>query len=291
MSRVALVTATAARHLDEDLPPLCRALGDAHLEHDIVVWDDRSVDWASFDLVVLRSAWDYAERRDAFVAWARAVPRLANPPEVIAWNTDKRYLRDLARDGVAVTPTTWIEPGDSITLPDGDIVVKPAVSAGARHTARYLPDAHAHAREHVRGLQRRGRTTMVQPYLSRIDEHGETALLFFGGVFSHAVRKGPILVPGAAVVEGLFAKEDISPREPTEAERALAERTLDSVPGGRDALLYARVDVAPGIDGAPLVLELELTEPSVFLAHAPGAAGRFARAIGARVATSTQRPR
>jgi glutathione synthase/RimK-type ligase-like ATP-grasp enzyme len=281
---IALVTAAAARHLDEDLPLLSRALGDARLDHEIVVWDDASVDWARFDLAVVRSTWDYAPRRDEYVAWARQVPRLANPADVIAWNTDKRYLRDLARAGIAVTPTTWIEPGDAPRIPDGEIVVKPAVSAGARDTARYAPDARASAIEHVKRLQAEGRTAMVQPYLSGVDEHGETALLFFGGVFSHAIRKGPILIPGAGCVEGLFAKEDISPRAPSEAERALAERTLERVPGGRDRLLYARVDVVPGPDGAPMVLELELSEPSVFLGHAPGAAERFARAIAARAA-------
>lgn len=282
MPRVALVTATAARHLDEDLPPLSDALERAGIDHEIVVWDDASVDWTRFARVVIRSAWDYSERRDEFVAWARRVPRLSNPADIVAWNTDKRYLRDLARAGVAVTPTTWIEPGDPIQLPAGEIVVKPAISAGARDTARYAPDLHGEARAHVARLQAQGRTVMVQPYLAKVDAEGETALLFFGGAFSHAIRKGPILLPGTtSMVEGLFAKEDIRAREPSAAERALAERTLDAVPGGRAELLYARVDVVPGPDGAPMVLELELTEPSVFLPFSEGAADRFARALGA----------
>jgi hypothetical protein len=92
------------------------------------------------------------------------------------------------------------------------------------------------------------------------------------------------LVPGTAFVEGLFAEESIAPRTPSAEERAVAERTLDAVPAGRGSLLYARVDLVPGPDGAPLVLEVELTEPSVFFAHAPGAADRFARAICDKVA-------
>jgi glutathione synthase/RimK-type ligase-like ATP-grasp enzyme len=284
MPRIAIVSATSARHLDEDLPLLSRALDRAGLEHETVVWDDPTIDWSSFDLAVIRSTWDYVPRRDEFVAWARSVPRIANAAEIVAWNTDKRYLRDLARAGIAVTPTTWFEPGDPAKLPDEEIVVKPAISGGARDTARYAPEAHAAALEHVARLQAEGRTVMVQPYLRRVDADGETAVLFFGGVFSHAIRKGPILIPGTGYVEGLFAQEDIRPRDPSDAERALAERTLACVPGGAASLLYARVDLVPGPDGSPLVLELEITEPSVFLPYAPGAADRFVRAIADRLA-------
>jgi glutathione synthase/RimK-type ligase-like ATP-grasp enzyme len=284
-----LVTASAARHLDEDLPALAAALDALGVEPAIVVWDDARVDWTGFDLAVVRSTWDYVPRRDAFVAWARGVPRLANPADVVAWNTDKRYLRDLAGAGIAVTPTTWVEPRDSARLPDGEIVVKPAVSAGANDTARYAANERARAEEHIARLQREGRTAMVQPYVSSVDAHGETALLFFGGAYSHAIRKGPILSASRTDVEGLFAREDIASREPSAAERALAERALDAVPGGRGALLYARVDVILGEGGTPMVLELELAEPSVFLAFDGGAAGRFARAIAERATLSDPR--
>jgi glutathione synthase/RimK-type ligase-like ATP-grasp enzyme len=284
--RVALVSAASAKHLDDDLPPLVRALEGAGACPEIVAWDDDAVEWRAFDAAVVRSAWDAAARRAEFVAWARAMPvRLMNGPDVLAWNTEKTYLLDLASKGVPITPTTYVRPGDAIDLPEGEIVVKPAVSAGSLDTARYAAAARAEAEEHVRRLVGQGRVTMVQPYQRAVDAHGETGLIYFGGVFSHAIRKGPILVPGTAFVEGLFAQETISPRTPAADERAIAERTLDAVPFGRDALLYARVDIVRGTDGAPIVLELELTEPSVYLKHGAGAAERFARAICARLAS------
>ena len=93
------------------------------------------------------------------------------------------------------------------------------------------------------------------------------------GAYSHAIRKGPILQPGTGFVETLYAPEDISPRTPSDAERALAERVLDATPGGRDALTYARVDLLPRPSGEPVVIEYEITEPSLFLEYDDAAAG------------------
>jgi hypothetical protein len=286
-ARVALVSAASARHLDEDLPPLVRALEELGAQAEIVVWDDPAVPWRAFDGAVVRSAWDYPPRRDAFVAWAHALPvPLLNGAEVLAWNTDKRYLEDLAARGIPITHTTYIGPNDPILLPEADeLVVKPTVSGGANDTARYR-DRTA-AEEHVRRLAAVGRVAMVQPYQSSVDTNGETALVFFADVFSHAIRKGPLLVPGTTFVEGLFAQETIDPKTASDEELAVAESVLDAIPkevGGRGALLYARVDLVLGEGGTPLLLELELTEPSVFLPHAKGAAAVFARAILAKLA-------
>ncbi len=282
--KIALVTAAEARSLDEDLPALLSAFERRGVTAEAVVWDDSAVPFHSYDAAIVRSTWDYAPRRDAFVAWARGLPtRLLNAPEVIAWNTDKRYLAELAARGVPITKTWWVTPGDAFEIPNGEIVVKPAISGGAKDTARYTASERDRALAHVRRLSADGRVVMVQPYQSAVDTEGETALLFFGGVYSHAIRKGPILVRGAGTVEGLFAKEDIEARTPTTREREIAEAVLDAVPMGRDALAYARVDLIPGNEGAPILLELELVEPSVFLAYAEGAADRFAAAILERV--------
>jgi glutathione synthase/RimK-type ligase-like ATP-grasp enzyme len=283
MTRVALVTAATARDLDEDLPPLRQALERFDVPHEVAVWDDAKVDWASFDLVVVRSTWDYVPRRDEFIRWAErvsSVSRLANPAAILRWNTDKRYLRELAGRGLPVVPTHWLEPGGAVEIPfESDVVVKPVVSCGAKDTARYAPDQRAPALAHARGLLAQGRGVMIQPYLARLDEAGETAAVYLGGTYSHAIRKGAILGSKVELVEGLFAKEDIRSREPDAAERELADRTLSLVPGGPEGLLYARVDMAPGPDGRPVLLELETTEPSLFFGYAPGSADRFARAI------------
>jgi hypothetical protein len=288
--RLALVTCSRL----PDLDPPDRLLRDALLARGAVAqalaWDDPAVDWAAYDLAVLRSPWDYAGRREEFVAWAEGVPRLANPAAVVRWNTDKRYLRSLAESGVPVVPTSWLEPGDAVVLPDrGEFVVKPAVSAGAQDTGRYdAGDAAqvALARDLARRLLAGGRTVMVQPYLSDIDTAGETALLFLGGEFSHAVRKAPILT--GPYVEGKRDRDTdrITPRIPSAAEHALAAQVLGAARHCVTATagaLYARVDVVPGPDGSPVLLELELTEPSLFLDCADGAADRFARVLLAAV--------
>jgi hypothetical protein len=167
-------------------------------------------------------------------------------------------------------------------------VIKPAVGAGSVDTGRYDAGNAAHrrlARAHLARLLDSGRVAMVQPYLVSVDSYGETAVLSFGGAFSHAIRKGPMLAGPDDGVEGLYRPETITPREPTPAEVAVATRALAAVPiQARRHPLYARVDLIPGPDGAPLVVELELTEPSVFLHTHPAAAERFARAI---VAAST----
>ena len=287
---VALATAAALPQLDaEDGPPLLAALGRHGVEAEPAVWDDTTVDWAAYDLVVIRSAWDYAPRREAFVAWADAVSartRLANRAEVVRWNTDKRYLRDLAAAGLPVVPTTWLEPADPVRLPTrGEYVVKPAISAGAKDTARYVAGDAAGA-GHAATLLAAGRTVMVQPYLAAVDSSGETGLMFVAGTYSHAVRKGPLLRLGGSFPAGLYAEEDIEPRSPSAPERDLAEAVLDAVPGGRRRLLYARVDLVTGPGGGPVLLELELTEPSLFLDCDPPAADRFAAAIAAAAASS-----
>jgi glutathione synthase/RimK-type ligase-like ATP-grasp enzyme len=291
LPRVALVTCRELPVGDEDGPALQAACSAAGLDADWRVWDDPAVDWGSYDLVVIRSTWDYTRHRDDFVAWATSVPRLANPADVVAWNTEKTYLRELADAGLPVVPTTWLEPGVEPRLPeDGEYVVKPAVGAGARHTARYGPEHGEQARRHAAGLLAAGERVMVQPYLAAVDQVGETALLYCGGGYSHAIRKAPLLTGPDPDVPGLYRPETVEPREPSEEERAVAEAALAAVPGGPQRLLYARVDLLPGPDGEPLLLELELTEPSFFLTASPGAADRFARAVAAAVAASPTGP-
>ena len=274
MPRIALATCADFPGLDEDDALLRAALP----EGEPADWDDPAIDWEGFDLVVIRSTWDYTERHDAFLAWCERVgDRLVNPPEVVRWNTDKRYLADLDAAGLPVVPTTFLEPGAPVVLPDGRCVVKPAVSAGSRDTARH--DHPGPAAEHAQALLDEGRVVMVQPYVAEVDEHGETALLYFDGEFSHAIRKGALLTEGAATVEGLFAPENITPREPRAEERAVGDHVVAEVERRFGRLLYTRVDVL-GHD--PMVLELELTEPSLFFLHADGAAERFAEAIRRR---------
>jgi hypothetical protein len=286
---VALVTARAARGLDEDMPPLTAALAAAGAQSQIVDWDDRGVDWARFDLVVPRSAWDYAERLPEFLAWAERIARLTilvNALPVVRWNTDKHYLGELARAGAPVVPTWYVEPGedagsalDELLAAEAcrELVVKPAVGAGARDARRHAREARAEILAHLAPLLAARRSVMLQPYLESVDTSGETALMYLDGRFSHAIRKGALLPSGAPSTSGLFAPEDIVSRTPRADELAAADRILAAAPFAR--LPYARVDLLRDATGTPRLLELELTEPSLFLAHAPGSAGRFAAAL------------
>lgn len=290
---IALVTAGAARALDEDLPPLLGALAARRLVAEVVEWDDPAVDWSRFALVLLRSTWDYTQRLPEFLGWCERVDRvtrLHNPLEVVRWNVDKHYLGDLARCGLAVVPSHYVEPGQSASAAlrefldrhaQHDLVVKPCVGAGSRDAQRHGREATAAIGAHIERLLAAGRSVLLQPYLERVDAQGETALIHFDGVCSHAIRKAALLQRGSEPTRALFAPEKIERRVPAADERALSAQVLAALPFATP--LYARVDLLRDASGAPCVLELELTEPSLFLDHAPGAAERFVAALAARL--------
>ncbi len=298
-ARVALATCSVLPNLDPDDAPLVGALANRGITAEAKVWDDPEVDWGSYALTVVRSCWDYAPRRDEFVAWTKRVPSLANSAQVLEWNTDKGYLRELETAGVPVIPTLWLNPAQHLTgqaihtrLPaQGDFVIKPVVSAGAKDTGRYQ-SGEAHSRglaiTHVKNLLATGRDVMVQPYVRSVDTAGETGLIFINGEFSHSVRKNALLTGPHRPTRGLYQQEEMSTFAATPEQTGVAERALqvtaDAVCGGDlSALLYARVDIVGGNDGNPAVIEVELTEPSLFMSLGKGSLDRFADAIAARV--------
>ncbi|TNJ33823.1 ATP-grasp domain-containing protein [Arenimonas terrae] len=283
--RIALATAIAAHALDEDMAPLREACAEAGIAAQVLAWDDPTVGWSRFDAVLLRSTWDYIDRLPEFLAWCDRVAaqtQLWNPAEVVRWNTDKRYLGELAARGVPVIQSHFLAPGDDPgSLPDlEEFVVKPTVGAGSRDAQRYLRSDRSAAIAHARRLLDQDRHVLVQPYLRAVDEQGETALLFFDGQFSHAIRKAPLLKRGQAPTAALFQSEKIQSRTPSAAEHEVAAKVLAALPFGMP--VYARVDLLPSAEG-PQLLELELTEPSVFLPYGPGAADRFVAALTRRL--------
>lgn len=285
MRSVLLATCAAYPSGDEDAAALRSALRCSNIDARWAVWDDPTVTWTC--LTVLRSTWDYPQRRADFLRWTGTVPRLCNPADVVQWNSDKLYLRDLDRAGVPITPTVVAPVGTSPTFPaDQEFVVKPSVGAGSRGAGRFGPEASAAAVDHVAALHAAGRTALVQPYLGDVETAGETALIYLDGRFSHAVRKGPMLPGGTAhelaETRGLFVEENISARTPSAAELAAGGQAIAALGARfRAPLLYARVDLLPGPSG-PVVVELELVEPSLFLSYSPGAVDRFAAVIAAR---------
>ena len=294
MPLIAIATCEDLPDLDADERLLPEALAAAGAEVEVVVWSDPAVVWRRYDAVIIRSTWDYTDDVHAFVEWALrvgSITRLLNPAEVVAWNVNKKYLAELADAGVPIVPTMFLSPAErnaTVAMPETytEVVVKPTISAGSRNTARYVvPESLQAAAEHVDRLLDEDRVVMVQPYMDAVDTVGETGLVFIGGEFSHAIRKGQMLhrdKPGA-MVDDLYVVEDISARDAAAAELELAYAALAAVPGGAEQLLYARVDVVLDEEGNPILLELELTEPSLFFQHEPEAAGRLAAAILARV--------
>jgi glutathione synthase/RimK-type ligase-like ATP-grasp enzyme len=253
--RVGLATSEELPGLDPDDAPLLAALGDGA---EPVVWSDRQVDWAAFDLILIRSVWDYFVRYDEFRAWLDRIEALSvwNPVETIRWNSEKSYLRELAAEGVRTIPTAW--DGE---VPWEDAILKPTVAGGSlglRRAARGEPIEPG---------------WMAQPFLPEIVSRGELSLVFFDGELSHAVRKTP--AEGDIRVQPQHGGIIVA-AEPSPEELAIASRVLDAA--GRD-LLYARVDLV----GDGLLIELEAIEPRFFFEYGPPeAAGKLARALRRR---------
>ncbi len=264
---------------DEEL--LLGALSEAGLHPTLAAWDDDSIDWSKFDMAVMRSAWNYINHLDEFLAWAvkaGTATRLFNPVEVVQWNTHKGYLRQLAQQGVPVVPTHWLGVGEQIDLADlmadrgwHDVVAKPVVGAGSFLTNRITDPTTPEAQEFWRNLCT-DREVMVQPYLPSVEEHGERSLIWIDEELTHAVRKSPRMGDAAESVSDALPIAHI--------ERELAESVIADIP---HELLYARIDLVRDEHGEPLLMELELVEPSLFLKQEPTALRRLVRGISERL--------
>jgi hypothetical protein len=302
------------KDMDGDMQITLDALREVGIDSRPVAWDDVAFDWSSCDAVIVRSTWDYHRHIDEFLQWVSAVSqetRLENPAAVLRWNIDKRYLAELGEGGLPVIETLFVEPESilgreatvglevvpgsggtqtpNVSWPEavdamaarGDVVVKPAVSAGSNDTQRHgRADS---ARAHVADLLERGRVVMVQPYIGRIDAESETGLVYIDGEFSHAFSKGPMLAAPGNAVGDLYLEEKIGGRTPTDAQRDLGDRVMAHLVQRWGRLLYARIDMLPTDDG-PVIIEVELTEPSLYLHLDSAAPARFASAIAARLA-------
>ena len=287
-----MATARATTELHGDGPPLFDAFVRRKVDVDLVPWGSER-DWSAYDGVVVRTTWDYIDDRTGFLEWAAAVAavtKLANPVDVLAWNTDKRYLRDLNAAGLAVVHTHWVEPVDDPTIPKDwdDVVVKPAVSAGARRSARYGREGIDAALRHIESLLADGITAMVQPYVADVDSRGETGTYLFGGEPSHAITKGAVLRRDQPAPDDMHlgATQPVAAAPIDPDLVAFARRTLDAVPAGSGDVLYARVDTVTDASGRPMILEVELTEPFLWLETDPAGGERFAQAVVDWVLTS-----
>ena len=285
--RVACTAPPAYPELEGDWPLLRAALAHLDVQAETVVWSDPATEWSSYDLVVANGVWDYIHDPASFIAWTERLAgapgtRVVNDPAVLRWNVDKRYLRDLERAGVPVVPTTWMEPGraaEALEFPDGEIVVKPAISGGGFSTARYEPHERVAASVHVERLNASGRTALVQPYQAAVDREGETGLVFLGGTFSHALHKAPMIRRGIPPQQDLVENQVVTAGVAEPPQLALGRLALAAAESLVGPTTYARVDMVRAEDGTPLLLELELLDPVLFLRTHPNAPATFARVL------------
>lgn len=280
---IAIATSRELPDSREDEARLADALAARGLRAGPVVWSAPEVDWRRFRLCIVRTTWDSHLRRDEFVAWADragALTPMWNPPSILRWNTHKGYLRDLEARGIPLVPTAWLDQGDKADLAAlleakgwTDAVVKPAVSAGAQETIRVKADRDlSTGQAHLARLLAR-QDMMVQPYLASVEGYGERSLIFIEGELTHAGRKDAALAGRPPDLLNVLRVE------PATDEVALARRILDAV---GQPLLYARVDLARDASGAPCLMELEITEPNLFMKDAPHAVERLADVIAQR---------
>ncbi len=300
MPTVALITSQYALSspidADRELDLIAGALDQRDVVVRVIDWRDPSADYSGLDLVLIKSPWDYAPRAVQFLAWLARVELLApvaNHPEMIRWNLDKRYLAELARRGVGVCPTDFCPDLDqaraALAQAPGPVVIKPNVSAASADTGLFAPDDPAALVLSERILAQ-GKVVMVQPAIPSVATVGERSLIHFDNRFVHAIRKGPLLALGGGL-RGAEYQETITTDDAPADERALATsalREIDSIFAERGLPeacppLYARVDIARDANDRPVIMELELFEPSYFLDLAPGAEHRFADAVVARL--------
>jgi hypothetical protein len=279
---VALATATKIRKEDFDEAPLVAALSSAGVPARVLAWDDPAAqpEIAAAAACVLRSTWNYVPNYDRFIPWIDACAqrtRLWNPAPTVRWNSHKAYLLELEARGIPIIPTRLVPVGARPALAEliGDwaaVVVKPAISAGSLHTIRVDRGDLAPGDAHLAAMTR-DRDMLVQRYEPAVEGYGERSLIWIDGALTHAIRKNPRFAADQENVSNTAVPI-------ADDERALAAQVLATAPA---PLLYARIDLVRDPAGRPLLMELELIEPSLFFAQHPPAAARMAAAIARMV--------
>jgi len=280
---IALASCHPLPEPDPDEAPLLLALREAGHHAQTIVWTDHSADLSAFDAIVIRATWDYHRAADAFLAWtsrAAAQSHLLNSPDVVRWNAHKSYLADLEQRGVPIVPTHWIAQGNPSELSAvlvqkqwRDFVIKPAISCGSFRCGRFNTEELDDANALLRTITQDG-DAMVQPYVRSIERGGERAIVWIDGTVTHVAAKSPRFHGADESIPEV--------RAPREDESAFARDVIDAA-GFRD-LLFARIDVMLDDQGAFMLSELELIEPSLYFPKWPAALPLMVRGIERRVA-------
>lgn len=279
--RIAIATCTGYDDLKVDDALLREAFAARGVEAESVVWDGPDPDWERFGLCLVRSTWDYHDKHAEFLAWTRrveAATALRNPAPLIAWNSDKTYLRELAAADVPTVPTEWVGRDgetdiEALLAERGweEAVIKPTVDLGARNLHRVRTGTGEAAPALAAALERG--EAMVQPFLPSLEAEGELSLIYIERNFTHAVRKRP--AKGDFRVQSIWGGT-FEPATPDPLHREIATRALAQL---SEPPLYARVDLVTAPDGSPYLIELELIEPNLYMETHPLAAEILAEAV------------
>ena len=268
---------------DLDIPFATEAAAKLNIDLVFTNWNDKSIAWESFDAAIIRSAWDYVPVRDKFLQFAKTVEtktKLFNSHNVMSWNTDKKYLSVLEEKGVPIIPTKFASNIDdalpainwAFEIADA-IAIKPTVGAGARLAGKATTKDEAI--EFVKRILEVNRTAIIQPYVSSVDDEGEKSIIVINGEISHVAKKVPALTKGG---HGDAAGQ----LEITNEIREIVKNISNAVSEWND-LLFARVDVVR-MNEKLVLMELELTEPWLFMQFRPEAGIDLFKALKQRIA-------
>lgn len=260
---------------------LFEPLANYNWQVEEVPWRSPSADWDRYDAVVIRSPWDYQDTPELFIEVLQNIDAssalLENSLDIVRWNLDKRYLREMAGRGITIVPTLWREQLEADDLPalldhfpGTEIIIKPVISANADHTYRIGPEVSRATWSTIHNAFT-GRPLMVQPFMKQIIDEGEYSLFYFGGQYSHTVLKRP--GPGDFRVQEEHGGT-LEAVEPDDHLRATGDQTIRALP---ESTLYARADYVHTADNNFALMELELIEPSLYFNMDPASPERFAR--------------
>ncbi|HVT63026.1 MAG TPA: hypothetical protein VHD33_06050 [Legionellaceae bacterium] len=297
MKTLALITDATSITIDYDMPLLLNACKTANFSPTVCHWENPNIDWASYDVILLRSPWNCVEKLPQFLAWCEYVDKISillNPLSVAKWALDKHYLADLAAYGIPVVPSTFVDSNTNpilalrellITYPQTkEIVVKPTIGSYSRGVKRFNKSQESEIAEHITKLMGQGCEVILQPYFESIDRDGETNLVYFDGIYSHAIRKSALLMPDGTVnAPTLDFRKACTATEDEREVAALALSAAASHLNLKHPLLYGRVDLILDNAGRPMVLELDICEPSLNFPFSEGSAERFVQSLSKRL--------
>jgi hypothetical protein len=281
--RIAYVSCRELPEPDIDERPLVDGLIAAGHDAVVAAWDDESVDWSSFDLALVRATWNYAQHIESFRSWidrVSSITTLANDAQTLKWNLHKEYLRELEEHGVPIVPTEFFDQHEKLSVSQicdsrswSKIVIKPTISAGSFGTKSF--DLSKNETEYAQAFfdeMIAQRDMMIQQFVDSVDTVGETAIIVIDGQITHAIEKRPRFDDQD---EEVYLRESIS-----DEMREFTEMVLEAA---GQSFLYARVDVMPDENGALMLSELEMLEPSLFFPYSSHAIDIFVKGVEKRM--------